>query len=123
MNPFMEGFADELTKHAGAKKSLAKGTVKTLIKHPLATLGLLGTAAATLFAGRAGYRTGKAMGGRPVGHLAVTRQMQRTGGPPRPTMASKVNWHRLFRDHPMHKNIDRRAFQRRNIHYRKRAYG
>jgi hypothetical protein len=121
VNPFLTGFVDELVKVAGAKKSVGKGLWWAIRKHPLATLGVGATAAATGLAARQGYRGGKAMGGKTPGYLAVTRQMRETGRIA-PTAASRTNWHRLFPDHPMSKNKNRAAFKRRNINYRESAF-
>jgi hypothetical protein len=63
MNPFLTGFADELTKTAvlGALKSVGKFTVK----HPLVALTAAGTLATTALTAKSGYKRGLQGGERP----------------------------------------------------------
>jgi len=107
MKPALNGFADELTKlgSLGALKSLGK----FVYKHPMATLGIVGTGAATGLAAKAGYESGRAGGkGRYLPASAAG-----------PSDAAYINYHQFFEHKPsrkerkkLHRNYREEAFKR-----------
>lgn len=83
MSPFLQGFAGELSKVAGALGSIAR----TAIKHPMLTLSALGTAAATGLSASSAYKEGLRGGEKPR-YLAAGKE----GASP----AAYANYNQLF---------------------------
>ena len=103
MNPFLQGFADELVKVAGPLGAL-KSVGGFAYKHPLLTIGGIGTGAATAMAAKAGYKRGLSGGEKPR-YLAASVD-PRTGAAT-PSRAALLNWHQLFGHKPSKAQLKR----------------
>jgi hypothetical protein len=103
MTPFIHGFADELTKVAGALGAL-KSVGKFTAKHPLLTFGAGATGIGTVLAAKKGYKSGLS-GGEKARYLAASVD-PRTGNAQASPVAH-VNWHHLFSHKPSEKQLKR----------------
>lgn len=115
MNPFLAGFADELTKQAGALGVL-KRVGKFSVKHPLIALTAAGTLGATALAAKSGYKSGLQGGDKPR-YLAA--QVDKNTGHAAASDAAYTNFHEMLSRRPakgqlkrIHGDYDERKFKR-----------
>jgi hypothetical protein len=103
MTNFTQGFGDELVKIAvglGALKTLGRFAVK----HPLLTLGTVGTGYATMSAAKEGYKRGRRGGEGPRYLKAKYDPISRRATTSR---AAYTNYNPLFKSKPTKKQLKR----------------